>query len=58
MVRVRGPTPPSVESVSDGSDRFPSGSLRAFPIVEGRPIGEAIVLVREAGHWTILRLFS
>ena len=47
-----------IEIVTAGGDRFPPGSVRAYPIVNGQPIGEAIVLVEEAGHWTILRLFS
>lgn len=47
-----------LEVVTDGGDRFPPGSVRAYPIVNGQPIGDAIVLVQEAGHWTILRIFS
>lgn len=47
-----------IEVVTTAEDRFPLGSVRAYPIVNGQPIREAIVLVKEAGHWTILRLFS
>jgi hypothetical protein len=44
--------------VVDGGPRFPPGAVRAYPIVNGEPIREAIVLVQEAGDWKILRLFS
>jgi len=47
-----------IEPVTGGGDRFPTGAIRAYPIVNGRAIDEAIVLVEEAGHWMILRLFS
>lgn len=48
----------AIEVVTDGGVRFPPGSVRAYPIVNGRPIRKAIVLIEEDGHWTILRLFS
>jgi len=44
--------------VGGSSARFPPGSVRAHPIVGGRVLDEAIVLVEQAGRWTILRLFS
>ena len=44
--------------VRDPGPRFPQGSVRAYPIVNGQPIREAIVLIQEAGDWKILRLFS
>ena len=44
--------------VTDEGPRFPPGSVRAHPILRGQPSREAIVLVREAGDWKILRLFS
>ena len=44
--------------VTEGGPRFPPGSVRAYPIVNGQPIREAIVLFQEAGDWKILRLFS
>ncbi len=47
-----------IEPVNEAGERFPPGSLRAHPITDGRPVHEAILLVREAGHWTILRIFS
>ena len=47
-----------IEVVENGGPRFPPGSVRAYPIVNGEPIREAIVLVQEAGDWKILRLFS
>jgi hypothetical protein len=47
-----------ISVVTDGGPRFPEGSIRAYPIVNGQPIREAIVLIKEAGHWKILRLFS
>ena len=47
-----------VEPVRDAGGRFPAGAVRAAPIVDGRRLGEVIVLVLEAGQWTILRIFS
>ena len=46
------------ETVAVGSERFPLGSVRAFPIVDGRAMSDAILLFQVAGQWTILRLFS
>ena len=46
------------EAVTEDGARIPAGSVRAFPIVDGEPIREAIILIQEAGHWKILRLFS
>ena len=48
----------AIEVVSDEGGRLPPGAVRAHPIVNGQPIDESIVLVEEAGSWTILRLFS
>jgi hypothetical protein len=47
-----------LEVVTEASARFPPDSVRAYPIVGGERLREAIVLTREAGHWKILRLFS
>ena len=47
-----------IEPVTDGGTRFPPGSLRAYPIVNGRRVDDALVLVQEAGRWAILRIFS
>ena len=47
-----------IEVATDGGPRFPLGTLLAHPIVDGKAIRDAIVLIKEAGHWKILRLFS
>lgn len=46
------------ETVDGDGVRFPDGAVRAYPIVSGRSLTEAIVLIQEEGHWKILRLFS
>lgn len=46
------------EVVTEGRARLPAGALLARPILAGTPMRDAIVLVREAGGWKILRLFS
>lgn len=49
----------AIEAVAQLSERFPQGSVRARPVVAGRPIDDALVLVQQAdGSWTILRVFS
>lgn len=48
----------SFEAIVEGDARAPTGALRARPIVGGQPHREAILLIREAGRWTIARLFS
>lgn len=47
-----------IEVVTDGGARLPPGTVLAHPILDGHPIRDAIVLIREAGRWKILRLFS
>lgn len=47
-----------IEVATDVGPRFPVGTLLAHPIVGGVPTRDAIVLIQEAGHWKILRLFS
>jgi hypothetical protein len=47
-----------IEVVTDAGPRLPPGTVLAHPIVDGQPIRDAIVLIREAGRWRILRLFS
>lgn len=47
-----------LEIATEGGGRFPPGSVMARPVVNGRPIRKAIVLVEHDQRWTILRLFS
>ena len=48
----------ALEPATEVGARWPAGSLLAYPIVDGSPTRDAIVLVQEAGEWKILRLFS
>ena len=45
-------------TVTVGDDRFPTGSVKAFPIVNGQPISEFLLLFQDGASWKILRLFS
>jgi hypothetical protein len=47
-----------IEPVAEPGGRFPPGAVRAFPIVGGRRVDDAIVLVPENGRWKIARIFS
>lgn len=39
------------------SERFPSGAVKALPVVNGKPGREAILLMPETGQWVIVRIF-
>jgi hypothetical protein len=59
QLRARGFTGGfAIDPVEEISARWPAGSFRARPIIGGEPLPDAIVLIREAGHWKILRIFS
>lgn len=47
-----------IENAGRVGPRLPAGALLARPILDGRAIPDSIVLMREAGKWKILRLFS
>ena len=47
-----------IAPVEESGVRWPPGSLRARPIIDGEVLPDAIVLIQEAGHWKILRIFS
>ena len=40
------------------TERFPAGSVKAFPIVSGKPGRESILLMQDNGQWVIVRLFE
>ncbi len=46
------------ETATGDDPRTPAGAVLAYPIVNGEPLREAIVLLHEGGRWTILRPFS
>jgi hypothetical protein len=43
---------------AEASPRLPAGSLKAYPVVGDRKIGEYLLLVLVDGEWRVLRLFS
>ncbi len=46
------------EAVVGESDWLPSGTVRAYPLINGQPLDEALVLLRDGETWMILRIFS
>ncbi len=48
----------ALEPVEESSTRWPLGSLRARPVIDGEALPDTILLIQEAGHWKILRIFS
>ena len=47
------------ETIKEGDGLLPPGAVRAYPVIDNRPLEEAIVLIEdgEAKEWKIVRLF-